>query len=84
MVSYLILCRSVTDGQRTVRVLARAGIPGQLLRAPRMISGDGCGYCVRLSERWLAGALSALNRAGLGARRVYMERQDHTFAELEP
>lgn len=83
MVSYLILCRSLTAAQRTARVLERVGIHGQVMRTPRTISSEGCGYCVRISEHWLAKALSALNQEGLGPKQVYVERQDHTFAELD-
>ena len=82
MVSYLILCRSLTYAQRTAHVLERSGIHGLVMRTPRSISSEGCGYCVKISERWLASALSALNKEGLGPKQVYVERQDHTFDEV--
>ncbi len=83
MVSYLILCRSLTYAQRTARVLERSGIHGHVMRTPRTISSEGCGYCVKISERWLTKALSMLNQEGLGPKQVYVERQDHTFAEVD-
>ena len=82
MVSYLILCRSLTYAQRTARVLERSGVHGYVMRTPRSISSGGCGYCVKISERWLAKALSTLNQEGLGPKQVYVERQDHTFDEV--
>ena len=82
MVSYLILCRSLTYAQRTARVLERSGIHGHVMRTPRTISGEGCGYSVKISEPWLAKALTALNREGMGPGQVYVERQDHTFSEV--
>lgn len=82
MVSYLILCRSLTYAQRTAHVLERSGIHGYVMRTPRSVSSEGCGYCVKISERWLTKALSALNHEGLGPKQVYVERQDHTYDEV--
>lgn len=82
MVSYLILCRSLTYAQRTAHVLERSGIHGLVMRTPRSISSEGCGYCVKITERWLAKALSILKQEGLGPKQVYVERQDHTFDEV--
>ena len=82
MVSYLILCRSLTYAQRTARILEREGIHGSVVRLPRSISSEGCGYCVRISERWLVAALTVLKREGMGPKQVYMEQEDHTYSEV--
>ena len=83
MVSYLILCRSLTYAQRTAKILERAGIRGGVMRLPRSISSEGCGYCVRISEQWLAKALVALKKEGIPPKQVYMERDDRTYSEVE-
>ena len=57
MVYYLILCRSLTYAQRTASVLERAGIAARVLRSPKSVAGEGCGYAVKVSERRLAEAL---------------------------
>ncbi|NCC69664.1 MAG: DUF3343 domain-containing protein, partial [Clostridia bacterium] len=69
MVYYLVVCRSMTFAQRTSAALERAGITAQIIRAPKSISGEGCSYAVRLTERDLSQALIVLNRVGLTPNR---------------
>lgn len=82
MVSYLILCRSLTYAQRTARVLERSGISCHVIRTPRSIAGEGCGYCVRVSEQWLSKALMLLRREGLGPKQVYIQTGENAFREV--
>lgn len=84
MVSYLILCRSLTYAQRTARVLERLGISGHIMRTPRKLSGEGCGYCVKISGQWLGKALTALNEQGLGPKQVYIQNGNDSFSEVVP
>ena len=83
MVSYLILCRSLTHAQRTARVLERSGISSYVMRKPQSISGDGCGYCVKVSEKQLTKALVLLKQEGLGPKQVYLQNENDTFQEVE-
>ena len=82
MVSYLILCRSLTYAQRTAGILEQSGIKGRVARLPRSIARDGCGYCVRITERTLESALKALREAGIGPRQVYADHGDGTYGEV--
>ena len=82
MVHFLIVCRSLTYAQRTARVLERAGISGYVMRAPKLISGEGCSHCVKVAERWLAPALKVLNREGLGPKRVFLQNEEGTYSEV--
>ena len=82
MVYYLIVCRSLTYAQRTARVLERAGISGYIMRAPKLISGEGCSHCVKVAERWLAPALKVLNREGLGPKRVFLQSEEGSYSEV--
>ena len=82
MVHYLIVCRSLTYAQRTARVLERAGISGYIMRAPKLISGEGCSHCVKVAERWLAPALKVLNREGLGPKRVFLQNEEGSYSEV--
>ena len=79
---YLIVCRSLTYAQRTARVLERAGISGYIMRAPKLISGEGCSHCVKVAERWLAPALKVLNREGLGPKRVFLQNEEGSYSEV--
>lgn len=82
MVSYLILCRSLTYAQRTARALEHAGIRCTVVRAPRLISDEGCGYCVKVPHRWFASATTELKKNGLADGKIFVERADHTFEEV--
>lgn len=82
MVYYLIVCRSLTYAQRTEKALSRAGIPGHILRSPKVITSEGCSHSVRVSERYLAPALVALSRAGLSPKRVFILQADGAYREV--
>lgn len=83
MVSYLILCRSLTYAQRTAHVLERSGISGHVMRAPKAIASDGCGFCVRISEQWLGEALKQLRENGLAPKQVFIQTLDGGFSEVQ-
>lgn len=82
MLQYLIMCRSLTYAQRTARTLERYGITAIVTRAPRDTAGQGCAYCVRVSERNLTQALTALKNAGLGPGRVYLMTPSGDVSEV--
>lgn len=82
MVYYLILCRSLTYAQRTAATLERAGITAHMLRSPKRVAGEGCGYSVKVSERNLAAALLALRRAGLSPKQVFLTAGDGSYREV--
>ncbi|HHU05631.1 MAG TPA: DUF3343 domain-containing protein [Clostridiales bacterium] len=84
MVSYLIICRSLTHAQRTARVLERAGISAIVMRPPVSIPEKGCVYCVKISEKRLREALIALNNAGMSHGKIYILYADGTGAEVKP
>lgn len=83
MVSYLILCRSLTDAQRTAHALERSGISGHVMRAPKVVAGDGCGFCVRVPEQSLGDALRLLQQSGLAPKRVYMQMDGEVYSEVQ-
>ncbi len=84
MVYYLIICRSLTYAQRTAHVLERAGISGSVMRAPKLISKEGCGYCVRVPERKLTDALVVLRREGMAPKQVFLQSADGGYSEVKP
>lgn len=84
MIYYLIMCRSLTYAQRTVRILERGGISGHLMRAPKSISKEGCTYCVKISERKLVGALRLLQREGLSPKQIFMQESEGSYSEVIP
>lgn len=76
MLHYLIVCRSLTYAQRAAKVLERAGITAIVMRPPAEITGEGCMYCVKVSEKRISQALITLKNAGLSRESVYMMDDD--------
>lgn len=79
---YYLTFRSVTHAQRGERVLSGEGIRCQLLRTPRWMEEQGCGYCLRLWTEDAAGAVEALRRSRVPLRKVYVQRHDGQLEEL--
>ena len=84
MVYYLILCRSLTYAQKTSRILEQAGIRNHIVRTPKRISAEGCGYCIKVSERTLTSALVQLKQNNLPPKQIYIHYEDDTYDEVEP
>ncbi len=80
---FLLVCRSLTYAQRSVRILERAGVTGTLSRVPRSAEKRGCGYCVAVAEKNLKRALSLLSESGLRPERVLAQDADGSFREVE-
>ena len=53
-----------------------------ILRSPKMISGEGCSHSVKVSERNLAPALLILGRVGLTPKRIYIMSSDGSYKEV--
>jgi len=79
---YLIICRSLTYAQRTAFVLERVGITASIQRAPKSIAEEGCSHAVRVAQRHLARALTALARADMTPMRIYLSQQDGGYQEV--
>lgn len=83
MLYYLIMCRSLTYAQRTAAVLERVGIPARTIRSPKHLSGDGCGYSVKIKKEDLDACLEILHRTGLGPKRVFAAMHDGSYTEMD-
>ena len=82
MLSYLIVCRSLTYAQRTAAVLERAGISARVLRTPKRISAEGCSHSVKVSSKSIQPALETLGRAGLSPKQVFAAAGDGAYQEV--
>ena len=83
MLYYFIVCRSLTYAQRTAFILNQKGIGTQILRAPKSISTEGCGYGVKISQRNLVDGISALRESGLEPKKVYVILDGDDYREVE-
>ena len=79
---YFITFRSVTLAQRGESVLRRAGIGCQLLRTPRWMEEQGCGYCLRLRGGEMESVLEILREARVQFRKVYRQQNDGNVVVL--
>lgn len=80
-VQYLIMCRSLTYAQRASAALEHSGVTAPIARAPREISAEGCGYCVKVSPKKLRDALRVLSEAKIPYGRVFRQ-SDGGYAEV--
>ena len=79
---YYITLRSVTYAQRGERVLNAAGIRCTLLRTPRWMEEQGCGYCLRLWTDDPVPAAEQLRRNKVPMRKIYAQRGDGQLEEV--
>ena len=77
-----ITFRSVTHAQRGEQVLGGGGIYCRILRTPRWMEEQGCGYCIRLRRRDLETAVELLRRASVPFRKIYREGEQEGFEEV--
>ena len=79
---YFITFRSVTLAQRGEGILRKAGIGCQLLRTPRWMEEQGCGYCLRLRREEMDSVLMILRNTNVQFRKVYCQAADGNVVEL--
>ena len=79
---YFITFRSVTLAQRGEGVLRKAGIGCQLLRTPRWMEEQGCGYCLRLRREEMDSVLMIFRNTNVQFRKVYYQQPDGNVVEL--
>lgn len=79
---YYITFRSVTFAQRGERLLNQNSIRCTLLRTPRWMEAQGCGYCLRLWTKDIFPAVSLLQENQIPLRRAYVQGRDGQLEEL--
>lgn len=72
--------RSLTAAQDGRSVLQDMGIVSQLVRAPKSIAEQGCGYVVEVSEPEAPQALAFFKRQNVRFRRIF-RRYDNGMVE---
>ena len=80
---YYITFRSVTFAQRGERILQEEGIRCTLLRTPRWMEQQGCGYCLRLWTKEANPAIRLLESHQIPYRRVYIQARDGQLEEMQ-
>ena len=81
---YIILCRSLTAAQQAERALRGAGIFASITKAPQSANPGGCTYGVKIGERNLERAKSALREAGVRSGKIYLLTERGRAREVLP
>ena len=66
--------RSITRGQLALRALQAENLRASLLRTPRALATEGCGYAIRVREDDCAAAERVFARSGVQFQRRFVER----------
>lgn len=80
---YFITFRSVTFAQRGEQVLKQQGIHCTLLRTPKWMEVQGCGYSLRLWTADIRSGVELLRKQNVPMRKVYIQLADGTLEERE-
>ena len=81
---YYVTFRSVTFAQRAEQLLQKNGIRSTLLRTPRWMEAQGCGYSLRLWTHDIRTPVDLLRRNQVNFQRVYIQISDGTLEEIAP
>lgn len=73
MLDYFITFRSVTRAQRGEELLDQLGVNHQMLRAPKSIATQGCGYALAVSKQSLQRAVRGFKQNEIAYQRVYYQ-----------
>ena len=81
---YYITFRSVTYAQRAEKLLTQRGIRGNLMRTPRWMEEQGCGYALKLWTNQISQAVNLLRENKIQLRKVYAQQEDGDMEEIKP
>lgn len=73
MNDYYFTFRSITTAQTGAAALQAAGLRHVLLRTPKVMAQQGCGYSLRVAAAWAAQAAQCLRQAGASYQRIYQQ-----------
>ncbi len=79
---YFITFRSVTFAQRGEKLLQQKNIRVNLMRTPRWMEEQGCGYALKLWTGEISGIVHLLRENRIQLRKVYVQREDGAMEEV--
>ena len=79
-----ITFRSVTHAQRGEQLLKSQGIRCHLLRTPKWMESQGCGYSLRIRTGDLHSVSAVMNDNRILFRKIYVQNPDGTLEEALP
>ena len=79
---YYITFRSVTFAQRGEQILQKSGIRAVLVRTPKWMESQGCGYSLRIRTGDIGPAIAMLREKTINFRRVYVQSGEGVLEEM--
>ena len=79
---YYITFRSVTFAQRGEKLLTQRNLRVSLMRTPRWMEEQGCGYALKIWTRDLSAVLKLMQENGVRLRKVYAQREEGDMEEV--
>ena len=80
---YFITFRSVTYAQRAEKLLTQHGIRANLMRTPRWMEEQGCGYALKIWSRDITQVRNLLRESRLQLRNIYLQHEDGAMEEVK-
>lgn len=78
---YLIMCRSLTQAQRSAKLLEKKGITASVVKAPQGLSKHGCAYAISLHWRFDE-AVRILEKNNMINGKLFMRDGDGEYQEV--
>lgn len=79
---YFITFRSVTFAQRAEKLLNQRSYRVSLMRTPRWMEEQGCGYALKLWTNQIDSPVKLLRDNKIQLRRVYVQLEDGQMEEV--
>ena len=79
---YYITFRSVTFAQRAEKLLHQQGIRATLMRTPRWMEEQGCGYALKLWTNAISAVVNLLRDSKIQLRKVYSQTERGDMEEI--
>ena len=80
---YFITFRSVTFAQRAEKLLNQRGYRVSLMRTPRWMEEQGCGYALKIWTGEILTAVKLLREARIQLRKVYAQGDEGELEEVQ-
>ena len=81
MTQYLIMCTSLTNAQRSQKLLEKAGINTSIVKAPQGLNTLGCGYSLSLYSG-ISEAVSLLRNNSMLKGKIFMRTPNTDYKEV--
>lgn len=82
MFDYYFTFRSITAAQRSGRLLKQAGLDVQVVRTPKNLQKQGCGYSLRVRTGQFSRARELLLHADAKYQRIYVRNAAGKWEEV--